>query len=241
MTKLKGEYRLNLNKVAKTEHHEYMFKLAIALNDFLSVQTLNKSLTISKSRILRKIRISVENYLLRLAQAHIYSAYEAFVMRIQPTRKFPKGQEPVYAYICKNHKSKQFFEQMQTIMKDPFFNTVRTLRNTFVFHYNSEKLSKATASVVKRLIEEIKQGYDSKDVNLILRTSNSDNCRFVFADEIMNIANQMYLPKSKPNNPEAQIVDYRIFLMTAATVFRNFAEETLLFWVVENKLQDFHK
>jgi hypothetical protein len=239
----RSDYRIDLEKAAEAEHHAYMFKLMLALNDFLSIVYCDQTASGSSNKAERKeVHDGAVSYLIRMQHAHMYEAYLAFVKAVEPNEKKPTGQEPVYLWIANHGSLKQLFLKMQELSKSEYFERIGRFRSTFMFHYNNDQMSKATAKAVKQMIafQHSKPAGTEDGSNLIIRTPDDkpELNRFVAGDELMHVAWQSYLFGADQDNwTKESFRAYRDYTLAAGQEFIWFAESSLLTWIREYKLQ----
>lgn len=229
------EHWIDLAKAAQAEHHAYMLKLMIPLNDLLSLVYLS---TIDPKKARRKeVHNGGISYLIRMQCAHVYEAYIAFVKAIEPTNKAPDGQEPVYHFIQKHVPLRQAFAELQDEMKNPYFTKIGIFRNTFQFHYNHSYLSKATANAVRQMID-VDEEQAGRESNLILRSLAPEESRFVVGDELVQIAWYSAILSHDHNYWTIErLLDFKAFQQRAASKFIHYADLAILTWITENQLQ----
>lgn len=231
LEKGKGHYRFDLNKAVSTPYCDYFLRLAVALNDLLSVQQL---LHLDLSSQPSHVRTGLGTYLTKLHAGHIVEAYIAFVEKIRPNKKL--GTSDLYRFLTSSDNLKNSFSQLETILMDKRFRSLRQVRNSFAFHFNYEDDGQDTMDAVASILST---DADDPDIGLIIHNSDFLTDRFSFADHIV-IAGWLNLAEvQNPDSGKGQ-ADMRAdikFVGEATGPFLRFAKDGILEWIVSNKLQ----
>jgi hypothetical protein len=224
--------RINLKKAQDAPHYLYFVRLTWALNDLLSTLQLSQAVEDASGNLAFKIHLKA--YCLRLEQAHLVEACKAFVYLVKPNK--PKQAAPEYEWIA-NHKTvSEKFEHLRSLLNAPMYKRFQQCRDSFIFHYNHQKNSPE----VEKAFEELAHYWDKwkeqgpSQLNLLSRAESPLASRFFVADHMVYFA-WMQQMGMKPNDPaEPEMRELRGSVLGG---FVDYAEEAILTWVTENKLQ----
>lgn len=234
--KYMGHYRFDLRKALSTAHCQYFLRLAMALNDLLSVQQL---MHLDLSNQTSQVSTGLGIYLTKLHAGHVVESYIAFVEKIRPSKKTSGGSD-LYQFLISNDRLKDSFCELERILEDKRFISLRRVRNSFAFHFNYENDGKDTMEAVTAMLASRNKNKDPEpDVGLIIRTQNFLTDRFYFADDLvvagwLNFA-EVQNPSCDSGKDEMRM--HIRFVGEATVPFLRFATDGILEWIVENKLQ----
>jgi hypothetical protein len=217
-------YKIDITKAATAPNAAYIFRLMIAVNDLLTLKQIYESSKSSDASRPKHIRNSAIEYLLRMQQAHLFEAYDAFVTKI-PTKgnSREKGESIANFVKQKPHLNAQL-AKLNALKQDAIFKRIEAVRNNFSFHYNWDNEGQLTHEAILE--------FSNKDIEAVIHgPPGHKDFRYSIADEVLNVGWQNALITQ-----HGDIEQTRDYITAMGNTFINFADNLIIAWIDEYKL-----
>lgn len=224
-----AEFRIDLVKAKKTEHHLFFLRLPWALNNLLATVQVVGAIEESQ-RIPTEFKLHLKAYMLRLQQAHLVEACKSFIYSIDKTDS--KGKSiPIRAWIKGNERLNKTYSELRKLIESPDYKRLRDFRDSMVFHYNHSDNSLNTSKALEKLAEHWNrfQQEGKSSLNLIVEGE-----RYLLADHLLFFSWVTDLGFTDSDKAEARRMIK--FQGKVLRQFIDFAEMAFNCWCDENKL-----
>lgn len=232
---------IDVEKAQSAPNAAYTIRLMFALNDLLALNFLYEMINRDKEGHpeYRFMYGGLIGYLLRLQEAHIVEAIDAFVTRMPNAGTSRHKGLAVSKSVKSNNQLSKILKKLKTLKEEPEYQLLTQVRNNLTFHYNWQDEGASTEEAIIQCIDELKSQKQGSCHGWVLTTGNLSPLRFLLADEVLNTAWRRHLGNipDSPNYKDCPTTQkIKTFVTELGSTFIKFANAWILAWIQENDL-----